>query len=310
MVAAVGVAAAGAAISAGTSAASSSAQSSANKKAQQIQQQQFAETKAALEKGNTEAQGYIKPYADVGGSALNELAYGMGLATPEAGYTSANIQKGGLANYGMDQYQKDVGYTPMVTDLASLQATPGYQFQLEQGLQGVNNSAAARGGLLSGANMKAINDYAQGQASTGYASAWERAQNAYTNAFGRNQQKFTNLQSMANNGQNAAEFQGKAALNTGNQLAGASTNYGNNMGNLALGQGQNQANMINGIGNAVGGLVSRSGGLMSGFGGGGSSSGGGGGSSAGLSGLASGNAPSSMVSWGYNPQLNQIKGLG
>jgi len=264
--AAVGVGVAGAAISAGTSAASSSAQSSANKKAQQIQQQQFAETKAALEKGNKEAQGYIKPYADVGGSALNELAYGMGLTTPAAGYTSANTQQGGLANYGMDQYQQDVGYTPMVNSLEELQATPGYQFQLQQGLQGVNNSAAARGGLLSGANMKAINDYAQGQASTGYASAWERAQNAYTNAFGRNQQKFTNLQSMANNGQNAAQNQGNWAMQTGTALAGASTNFGNNMGNLALGQGQNQANMINGIGKAVGGGISRIGGLMSGSG--------------------------------------------
>lgn len=299
--------------SAAIDAVSSSASASANAKgisnAQAIQAQQFAETKAALEKANKEAQGYIKPYADVGGSALNELAYGMGLTTPTEGYTSTNTQKGGLANYGMDQYQKDIGYTPMVTDLASLQATPGYQFQLEQGLQGVNNTAAARGGLLSGANMKAINDYAQGQASTGYASAWERAQNAYTNAFGRNQQKFTNLQSMANNGQNAAGNQGNWAMTTGTALAGASTNFGNNMGNLAMAQGQNQANMYTGIGNAIsGGLTGYAG--SGGFGGGGGSSGGGGGSSAGLSGLASGNAPSSMVSWGYNPQLNQIKGLG
>lgn len=262
-----------AAISIGTSAIGSSAQSSANKKAQQIQQQQFAETKAALEKGKTEALGYIKPYADVGGSALNELAYGMGLTTPTADYTSTNTQQGGLSNYGMDQYKKDVGYAPMVNSLAELQATPGYQFQLDQGLQGVNNSAAAKGGLLSGANMKAINDYAQGQASTGYQNAWDRAQTAYGNAFNRNQQKFTNLQSMANNGQTAAGTQGQAALSVGQSLAGASTNFGNNMSNLALGQGQNQANMINGIGGALGGMVSRMGGL-GGFGGG--SSGGGG----------------------------------
>lgn len=262
IVAAAGV---GAGINAGTSAAASSKQAKSIAEALAWQKQQFAETKAALEKGNKEAQGFIKPYADVGGSALNELAYGMGLTTPTAGYTSTNTQKSGLANYGMDQYQKDVGYTPMVNSLADLQATPGYQFQLEQGLQGVNNSAAARGGLLSGANMKAINDYAQGQASTGYASAWERAQNAYTNAFGRNQQKFTNLQSMANNGQNAAGSQGNWAMDVGKSLAGASTAYGNNMGSLAMAQGQNQANNINQIGNAIGGGVSRVGGLMSNY---------------------------------------------
>lgn len=243
------------AMSAAGSAIGASENASAMKKAAAIQAQQFAETKAALEQGKKEALGYIEPYAGVGQNALNELAYGMGLATPTADYKSANIPQGGLANYGIDQYKQDVGYTPMVNTLEELQATPGYQFQLEQGLQGVNRSAAARGGLLSGANLKAINDYAQGQASTGYQAAWERAQNAYSNAFGRNQQKFQNLQTMANNGQSAAGMQGNAALSVGTGLAGASSNYGNNMGSLALAQGQNQANMYTGIGNALGGTL-------------------------------------------------------
>ena len=309
-------------VSAGTSAAASDKQAAGIKRAQEIQQQQFQETKAALEKANKEAQGYIQPYASVGRNALDALAYGMGLsggaasiptntkigesndpiwnytlqqyksgggkirgkltdpknagllqqlqgqytATQQGAGASSGIGRGSLMNYGMEQYKQDPGYTPMVNSLEELQATPGYQFQLEQGLQGVNNSAAARGGLLSGANMKAINDYAQGQASTGYASAWERAQNAYTNAFGRNQQKFTNLQSMANNGQNAAGSQGNWAMDVGKSLAGASTAYGNNMGSLAMAQGQNSANNINQIGNAIGGGISRIGGLMSGFG--------------------------------------------
>lgn len=180
---------------------------------------------------------------------------------------TAGIGQGSLMNYGMDQYKQDVGYTPMVNSLDELQATPGYQFQLEQGLQGVNNSAAAKGGLLSGANMKALNDYAQGQAATGYQAAWDRAQNAYSNAFNRNQQKFTNLQSMANNGQNAAGNQGNWAMQTGTSLANASTNYGNNMGSLSLAQGQNQANNINQIGNAIGGGLSRVAGMFSGGGG-------------------------------------------
>ena len=239
-------------MSAAGSAMGGSANASANKKAAAIQAKQFAETKAALEQGKKEALGYIDPYAKVGSNALDELAYGMGLATPTIDYKSANIPQGGLANYGIDQYKQDVGYTPMVNTLEELQATPGYQFQLEQGLQGVNRSAAARGGLLSGANLKAINDYAQGQASTGYQAAWQRAQDAYGNAFGRNQQKFQNLQTMANNGQSAAGMQGNAALSVGQGLAGASSNYGNNMSSLALAQGQNKANMYTGIANALG----------------------------------------------------------
>lgn len=317
----------GAAISAG-------AQSDAANKAAGIQAQQYAETKAALQKGEKQAQGYIQPYAGVGRNALDALAYGMGLSggatnpwdiptntktgqsnDPIWNYVlqqyksnggkikgnltdpknadllkqlqgqystvqqknganaggASGVGQGSLMNYGQEQYKNDVGYTPMVNSLAELQATPGYQFQLEQGLQGVNNSAAAKGGLLSGANMKAINDYAQGQASTGYQAAWERAQNAYSNAFGRNQQKFQNLQSMANNGQSAANTQGNYAMETGQALAGASTNYGNNQSNLALGQGQIQANMVNGITGAI------SGGLMSAVGTGAIGGGGGGG---------------------------------
>ena len=81
-------------------------------------------------------------------------------------------------------------YTATPTTLAELQATPGYQFQLEQGLQGVDRTAAARGGLLSGRTLKEANNYAQGVASTGFADAWQRGQSAYQNAFARKNQQF------------------------------------------------------------------------------------------------------------------------
>jgi hypothetical protein len=88
------------------------------------------------------------------------------------------------------EYQQDPGYTPMVNTLAELEATPGYKVQLEQGLKGVNSSAAARGGLFSGRAAKELNNYAQGQASTGFQSAWERGQKAYSDAFARKNQRF------------------------------------------------------------------------------------------------------------------------
>jgi hypothetical protein len=165
---------------------------------------------------------------------------------------TAGIGQGSLMNYGMDQYKQDVGYTPMVNSLAELQATPGYQFQLEQGLQGVNNSAAAKGGLLSGANMKALNDYSQGQAATGYQAAWDRAQNAYSNAFNRNQQKFSNLQSMANNGQNAAQTQGGWANNLGANLSNLNMGNATSMNDLYQNAGNiraQQYKQMGGLGN-------------------------------------------------------------
>ncbi len=180
-------------------------------------------------------------------------------ATQQGAGASSGIGRGSLMNYGMEQYKQDPGYTPMVNSLEELQATPGYKFQLEQGLQGVNNAAAARGGLLSGANMKAINDYAQSQASTGYANAWERAQNAYTNAFGRNQQKFINLQSMANNGQTAAGTQGSYANQLGANLSNLNMGNATSMNNLLTQQGQLQQQKAGATGalinNAITGAV-------------------------------------------------------
>lgn len=168
----------------------------------------------------------------------------------------ANPQYGALAkNYGMEQYKQDPGYTPMVNSLEELQATPGYKFHLEQGLQSLGNSAAARGSLLSGRQLKDVNNYAQGQASTGYQAAWDRAQNAYQNAFNRDTSNksntFNRLQGMANSGQTAATNQGGFTMQGAGALAGVAQNLGNTQTGLALAQGQNQANMYTGIGNAL-----------------------------------------------------------
>ena len=82
-----------------------------------------------------------------------------------------------------EMYQQSPLYTPMVRNLAELQATPGYQFQLQQGQKQLDQSAAARGGLLSGSQMQAAQQFGQKQAATGFQDAWQRAQNAYINAF-------------------------------------------------------------------------------------------------------------------------------
>lgn len=160
-----------------------------------------------------------------------------------------------LTPYDMSQYKQDAGYTPMVNSLAELQATPGYQFQLEQGLQSANQSAAANGSLLSSGQLKGLNNYAQDYASTGYQAAWDRAQQAYQNAFARNQTNKSNtynmLSGVAGAGQTAATNQGNASVNTANALAGAAGNNGVAQSNAFNQIGQAQANLYTGIGNAV-----------------------------------------------------------
>lgn len=51
---------------------------------------------------------------------------------------------------------------------------PGYQFRLDQGTQALENSASARGAVIGGGAMTDVNNYAQGQASQEYGSAWNR----------------------------------------------------------------------------------------------------------------------------------------
>lgn len=160
-----------------------------------------------------------------------------------------------MQDFTPEQYQEDPGYTPMVTDLESLQATPGYQFRMEQGEQGVNRGAAARGGLLSGATQKALAEFGQGLASTEYQNAWQRAQAAYQSAFDRYQNnrttKYNMLSTQAGRGQNAANTMAGAATNAGNNIAEIQQKTGNGLAGIYMQNGQNQADMIGSMGNQL-----------------------------------------------------------
>lgn len=70
--------------------------------------------------------------------------------------------------------------------MAELEATPGYQFALKQGLQATQNSYAAQGLGQSGAALKGAANYAQGLASTTY-------QQQLQNYMAQNQQAYNML---------------------------------------------------------------------------------------------------------------------
>ncbi len=147
--------------------------------------------------------------------------------------------------YTMEQYMQSPLYTPMVRNLAELQATPGYQFELQQGQQALAQQAAARGGLLSGAQQKAALGFGQRQAATGFQNAWQRAQAAYTNAF---QQNMAQKQQAAGMYAQGAGLYGNMA-NRGLQAAGATTSgmaqQGANYSNAQAAGAYGQANAIN-----------------------------------------------------------------
>lgn len=85
---------------------------------------------------------------------------------------------------------------------------PGYAWRLQQGAQGVMNTAAAGSGSLSGPALKALMEYNQGAASQEYGAAFNRFQTQQGNIFQR-------LTSMAGMGQNAAAGVGNNAMTAG-----------------------------------------------------------------------------------------------
>lgn len=172
--------------------------------------------------GVNEAMGQYRGALDEFGRARGQYQGALDKYGQAIGQYSAAIPEMTRA-YDMEQYKQSPLYTPMVSNLAELQATPGYQFQLQQGQQALGQTAAARGGLLSGAQQKASQNYAQQQAATGFQSAWERAQQAYGTAFAQN------LQRQRQMGDVLAENAGLYGSNVGY--------YGQGVGQAATGAG-------------------------------------------------------------------------
>lgn len=98
---------------------------------------------------------------------------------PWSGYSMMGSQGSGYAaprpasNYGGNLYQGDnTGIDPTAVNKW---LDPSMQFQMDQGMNALNSSAAARGGTFSGQTLKDIMGFSQGLAQTGYNSAYDKA---------------------------------------------------------------------------------------------------------------------------------------
>ncbi len=118
---------------------------------------------------------------------------------------------------------------------AALEATPGYQFNLAQGLQATQNSASARGLGVSGAAMKGAATFATGLADSTYQNQFNNQQTQFTNSlnkdtqqFGQAQNRFTDQASLdaQNFGQQNQVFQDQYNLGTG-QFSQAQQKFAN-----------------------------------------------------------------------------------
>ena len=119
-----------------------------------------------------------------------------------------------------------------------LRSTPGYDWQLGQGVNALDRSAASRGMLLSGPQAKAVTKYGQGLADTTYNSLMDR------------------LYGLSNQGQSAASLAGNQGMATGQNMGNAYMSGANaqaqglyNAYNVRESAYQNQQNnMMGGLG--------------------------------------------------------------
>lgn len=141
---------------------------------------------------------------------------------------------------------------PINMDQATLEQTPGYKFNLNQGIRGVDLSSVARG--MSGAQAKAAAAYATGLADNTYQNQFNNANTNKTNAFNR-------LLQTATVGTDAAKAFAGNATSAGNAALGNTATVGNSLGNYAVGAGNAEAaadlatgkqfsNIIQGVGGA------------------------------------------------------------
>lgn len=126
---------------------------------------------------------------------------------------------------------------PITMDEATLEATPGYQFNLTQGLKAVQNSAVARGLGSSGAALKGAATFATGLADNTY-------QNQFNNAVTNQSNAFNRLSTLVNTGENAAAGTGAAGTAAAGQI-----------GSAAIGAGNAAAAGANAIGTAATGVA-------------------------------------------------------
>ena len=194
------------------------------------------------------------PYSEAGITAQNRMLDLMGLSTRTgaAGYGSAN-QPYSMAGFDPNSLMRNFGAADFQTD-------PGYNFRLSEGLKAIDRQAAARGGLISGAGLKAAGRFGGDLASQEYGNAFNRFQTnrasqagLFTDAYNRNRTRqldeFSRLGGLMTSGQNAAAGTGASQAAFGSNAANLTNAGAAAMGQGVIGAGQATAAGQMGAGN-------------------------------------------------------------
>lgn len=177
----------------------------------------------------------LKPYLDLGNSAINPLLPTMGYLQGANGDWTQD-----KTNYLMQNFSAPTA--------AEAQATPGYQFTLDQGLKAVQNSASARGLGTSGAAMKGAASYATGLADSTYNDVFNRALQTFNTNYGAAANRVNRLNTLVGNGQNAAATNGSLGANAMSSIGDTLMSGANAAAAGRVGSANALASGLNGLG--------------------------------------------------------------
>jgi len=161
---------------------------------------------------------------NLGGNLLNSyLGYNAANKAADA-QINASREANALAKYMYDTTRTDnmpalnarntglEGYQKLLQNPGTITSDPGYQFGLQQGMNAYDNSGAARGMRLSGAQAKALTKFGQDYGQTKF----NESLNRYGNLAGLGQ---TGAGTIANAGMNYSNTAGSNMLGAGNAAA-------------------------------------------------------------------------------------------
>ena len=188
--------------------------SSQASRAQRSATQQAAGTQQAMFERQVELQ---EPFRQAGLTAQNRLMTLLGL--------------------GGDPNAPGYGTAARDFTMADYTADPGYGFRMSEGMKALERSAAARGGLLSGATLKGVQRFGQDLASQEY-------QNAFNRFYTMRNAQLNPLQGILGQGQSST-----------NVLTGAAGDVGRGVAGAQMGAGQARASGYVGGANALTGAL-------------------------------------------------------
>jgi hypothetical protein len=215
-----------------------------------------------------------EPQRQIGNNALAALAFesGLGPRPTIGGNAGLNIQEIAPARFLVGDQSFDsrdaaqsfidgqatnaFDYTPinrpdpnLDLSTSAFEASPGYQFRLDEGNQALDRMAAARGMRFSGAAAKDAMRFGQGIGSQEYGNFVGRVTDQFNRDYGVQQDEMNALRGLSGVGQTATQAQ----ISAGN-------NYANAFGQNSMAAGNAQAQGAIGVGNAfTGGLNSMAG---------------------------------------------------